>query len=124
MGDVLAEAFDGGIYALGITARGGEFGAFDWDDEAPKPIQKSSPGSIEALLGSLSPGYSILDLTDVPRSSWISSEQVARPLGYEDMRADWTQVMDGLLFVRTMPPNHAPEHESGAVRPILDGQYG
>lgn len=105
MGDVLDEAFDGGVYTLGITAHGGEYGAFYWDDESPTSIQEPSAGSFEALLGSLSPDYSILDLTDVPRSSWISKEQVARPLGYEEMRADWTQVMDGLLFIRTMHPN-------------------
>jgi erythromycin esterase-like protein len=102
---VLDEAFDGGVYTLGITAHGGEYGAFYWDDESLTPIQEPSAGSFEALLGRLSPDYSILDLTDVPRNSWISNEQVARPLGYEEMRADWTQVMDGLLFIRTMHPN-------------------
>jgi len=105
MGDVLAETFEGGIYKLGFTAHGGEYGAFYWDDRDPQPIEEPSEGSLEALLGNLPYDYSILDLTDVPSTNWLSEPQVARPLGYEEMRADWTDVMDGLLFIRTMHPN-------------------
>lgn len=105
MGDVLAETFDGGIYTLGITAHGGEYGAFYWDDQDPKTIGEPSSGSLEALMGSLSYEHAILDFTDVPSAHWLSKKQVARPLGYEEMRADWTEVMDGLLFIRTMHPN-------------------
>jgi len=105
MGDVLTRTFDGGIYTLGITAHGGTYGAFYWDDGGAKTIEEPSPGSLEALLGTLSYDYSILDLTDVPSAHWLSKSQVARPLGYEEMRADWTEVMDGLLFIRTMHPN-------------------
>ncbi|HHP7237983.1 erythromycin esterase family protein [Longibacter sp.] len=105
MGDVLAEKFDGGIYTLGITAHGGKYGAFYWDDQGPTTLDEPSAGSVEALLGTLSHDYSVLDFTDVPSSHWLSKPQVARPLGYEEMRADWTEVMDGLLFIRTMHPN-------------------
>ena len=105
MGDVLAKAFDGGIYTLGVTAHGGEYGAFYWDDQDPKSIGEPSAGSLEALMGSFSHEQAILDFTDVPSTHWLSKPQVARPLGYEEMRADWTEVMDGLLFIRTMHPN-------------------
>jgi erythromycin esterase-like protein len=105
MGDVLGKAFDGGIYTLGVTAHGGEYGAFYWDDQDPKTIGEPSAGSLEALLGVLPHDYSILDFTDEPSTHWLSKPQVARPLGYEEMRADWTEVMDGLLFIRTMHPN-------------------
>lgn len=104
MGDVLTKTFDGGIYTLGITAHGGTYGAFYWDDGGRKPSKSPSPGSLEALLGTLSYGYLILDLTDVPSAHWLSKSQVARPLDYEEMRANWTEVMDGLLFIRTMHP--------------------
>lgn len=105
MGDVLANAFDEGIYTLGVTAHGGTYGAFYWEDREPQAIEEPSTGSLEALLGALPHDYSILDFTDVPRTHWLSEPQLARPLGYEEMRADWTDVMDGLLFIRTMQPN-------------------
>jgi erythromycin esterase-like protein len=105
MGDVLANEFDGGIYTLGVTAYGGEYGAFYWDDRDPKTIGEPSAGSLEALMGSLSHEHAILDFTDVPSTHWLSEPQVARPLGYEEMRADWREVMDGLLFIRTMHSN-------------------
>jgi erythromycin esterase len=105
MGDVLAARFDGGVYTLGVTAHGGRFGAFYWRDAAPKPIDAPSDGSLEALLGALPHDAALLDFTDVPPDHWLREPQVARPLGYEEMRANWTQVMDGLLFLRTMQPN-------------------
>lgn len=105
MGDVLAERFDGGVYTLGVTAHGGQYGAFYWEDQEPETIEEPSAGSLEALLGALPHDYSLLNFTDVSSSHWLSQPQVARPLGYTEMRADWTEVMDGLLFIRTMQPN-------------------
>jgi len=105
MGDVLADSFEGGIYTLGVTAHGGEYGAFYWNEQEPRPIEEPSAGSLEALMGGLPHDHAILNFTDVEEESWLSSPQIARPLGYEEMRADWTAVMDGLLFIRTMHPN-------------------
>jgi erythromycin esterase len=105
MGDALAERFEGGTYTLGITAHGGQYGAFYWEDQDPETIVEPSAGSLEALLGALPHDYSILNFTDVSSSHWLSQPQVSRVLGYTEMRADWTEVMDGLLFIRTMQPN-------------------
>lgn len=105
MGDYLTDQFEGGVYTLGFTAYGGRYGAFYWSDDEPTTIEPPSPGSLEDLLGALSHDYAILDLTDIPDGHWLSDLQIARPLGYDEMRADWTQVMDGLMFIRTMEPN-------------------
>jgi len=105
MGDVLADQFSGDVYTLGFTAHGGEVGAFYWRDQSPKSIEDPSKGSLEDLMGTLPHDTAILDLTGVPEESWLSRPQIARPLGYSEMRADWTQVMDGLMFIRTMRPN-------------------
>jgi erythromycin esterase len=105
MGDVLADRFDGGIYTLGFTAHEGTYGAFYWERREEQSISAPSRNSLEDLLGALPHDYSLLDFTSVPDDHWLARPQVARPLGYEEMRADWTQVMDGLLFTRTMGPN-------------------
>ncbi len=105
MGDFLAAAFDGGIYTLGFTAYEGKFGAFYWDRRETQTISSPSANSLEDLLGALSSDYSLLNLSAVPKDHWLSRPQVARPLGYEEMRADWTRVMDGLFFIRKMAPN-------------------
>lgn len=105
MGDYLANGFDGGIYTLGMTAHEGTYGAFYWKRREGQTISSPSRNSLEDLLGALSYDYSLLDFTTVPDSHWLSQPQVARPLGYEEMRADWTRVMDGMLFIRTMAPN-------------------
>lgn len=102
---VVSETFEGGIYKLGLMAHGGSHGAFYWNDWEPDPIEEPSEGSPEALLGTLSHDYSLLDSADVPGAHWSSEPQVARPPGYEEMRADWTKGTDGLLFIRTMDPN-------------------
>jgi hypothetical protein len=36
---------------------------------------------------------------------WLYQPLISRPLGYTEMRADWSQVMDGLLFLRVMAPS-------------------
>ena len=105
MGDYLANRFGGGIYTLGVTAHEGTYGAFYWEQQESQKISPPSKNSLEDLLGALSYDYSLLDFTTVPDSHWLSQPQVARPLGYEEMRADWTTVMDGMLFIRSMEPN-------------------
>jgi len=113
MGDFLAAQFDGGVYTLGVTAHGGSFGAYYWQDTEPQPIEAPSRGSLEDLLGALPNDAAILDFTGLPDDHWLSRPQIARPLGYEEMRADWTAVMDGLLFLRTMAPNTKVDGATG-----------
>ncbi len=104
VGDRLADIFDDGIYTLGMATFGGEQGAFYWSDPV-RTIEAPRANSLEALMGALPYDYSLLNFTDVPETHWLSTPQIARPMGYREMRADWTEVIDALLFIRTMEPN-------------------
>ncbi len=37
--------------------------------------------------------------------AWLKTKITSRPLGYSNMQADWTQVLDGMVFTRTMTPS-------------------
>jgi hypothetical protein len=34
--------------------------------------------------------------------SWLTQPMVSRPLGYREMEADWTAILDGMFFARVM----------------------
>jgi erythromycin esterase len=40
-----------------------------------------------------------------PGGAWLRQPLLSRPLGYLEMRADWGEVLDGLLYLRTMAPS-------------------
>ena len=37
--------------------------------------------------------------------AWLRERILSRPLGHKPMEADWTQVLDGMVFTRTMYPS-------------------
>ncbi len=51
-----------------------------------------------------------VDLRGLPPGHWLRERQVARPVSYAPMRADWSQVYDGLLFIDTMTPSTSSRH--------------
>jgi hypothetical protein len=36
---------------------------------------------------------------------WLNNDLLARPLGYNFMKASWPQIIDGLMVVRKMQPS-------------------
>jgi erythromycin esterase len=102
MGDEVKKALGPAVYALGFTAAGGWWGK-PWD--APRELPPPTPGSLEELWGRAGAELAIVDFRHPSAGGrWLSDGLIARPLGYADMRADWTAVLDGMMFLRTMTP--------------------
>jgi hypothetical protein len=45
----------------------------------------------------------VVDFRNLPSSgAWLREKIVSQPLGYIPMRANWTDVLDGMVFTRVM----------------------
>jgi len=101
MGDEVSKVLGGEVYALGFTAHDGEFGR----PSSPTRLAPARDGSLEDLLNQAKSPFAILDFRRAAAGGeWLRGKLVARPLGYTDMQADWTRVLDGMMFIRTMTP--------------------
>jgi erythromycin esterase len=110
MGDEVWKVLRGQVYTLGFTAYDGEFGR----PGRSTRLVPAREGSLEDLLNRAGHPFAIVDLRKpAPGGEWLRRKLVARPLGYTDMQADWTRVVDGMVFTRTMTPSHLlPPKES------------
>lgn len=103
MGDYLRQEYGDRMYAIGFTALGGTTAA---GGLSGTPIGPPSDGSLEDLLGRAGFQYAYLNLRNLSTGgTWLSRELTARPLGYGEMRAKWSAVLDGVFFIRTMTPS-------------------
>jgi erythromycin esterase len=96
--DVLKEE----AYAIGFLAyagRAGMPGRRSWK------IPSASEGTVDALMQKAFAPYGFLDFRSLPPDHWLRTPQVARPLGYAPMRADWTRVFDAFFFTDWMFPS-------------------
>jgi len=101
MGDEVAKALGNEVYVLGFTAHDGEIG----NPASPTRLAPAREGSLEDLLNQAGAPFAILNLRKTAAGGeWLRGKLVARPLGYTDMQADWTRVLDGMMFIRTMTP--------------------
>lgn len=72
----------------------------------PKDVPPPTAGSLEDLFHRTGLDFAFLDLRESRRQPrWLRGPLVARPLGYEEMRARWREVFDGVLFVDAMEPS-------------------
>ena len=103
MGQIVAEALGDEFYSIGFTASEGRVGVLFMDSWVLEPPAKNS---LEDLLSQtwfdrLFVDYRSLD----DDGAWLSEPLESWPLGYLEMIADWTQVMDGLVYTRVMTPS-------------------
>jgi erythromycin esterase len=132
LGGELAAAFREPVYALGFTAWEGTAGKAGG---AVRDIGRARPDSLEGLFQQSGADLAIVDFRRPPEGGgWLRGKLVARPFGYSEMRADWTRVLDGMMFFRTMtpstygrpapppPPAAAPAHRPGDV--LVDPALG
>lgn len=103
MGELAHALLREDYYAVAFTAHGGRAGnAFG----SPVDLDPPSQGSLEHLLHDAGAPYAFLDLRSLPAGGeWLAAPLTARPLGYSEMRADWTQVFDALVFTDRMFPS-------------------
>jgi erythromycin esterase-like protein len=92
------------MYVVGFTAHGGSWGRFNTE---PEELPAPAPGSIEDLFGHTTMENAFLDFRRAPPGGeWLSQRLLMRPLWNYPMEADWTSVMDAVVFTRTMYPSN------------------
>jgi len=107
MGHLVWQAFGEAVYSVGFTAYEGQHG---WVGTEPKELSPPFPDSLEGLWGETRHDNAFLDLRRIPAGGdWLRTPLVGQPLGYADMLADWSQVLDAMVFTRTMRPSTLAE---------------
>lgn len=111
MGHLVHEALGDAVYSIGFTAYKGEIGfASPGDRGTPQPIESAPETSLEGLLHDTGHPIAFLDFRALHNTDhWLTTPHDSRPMGYGFMRADWTSVMDGLIYIETMTPSHMVE---------------
>ncbi len=105
MGDLLSKRFNKQLYNLAFTANEGEYGAFYWNNTSKK-LDPPNKFSMEYYLESTKLNYCWLDFSTINKTEQILRQNiVARPLGYSEMRADWTRICDGIFYIKSMEPS-------------------
>ena len=90
-------------YAIGFTAMEGEIGSALGGPTTK--LTKPSPSSLESLMGLSGHEYALLDFAKAKKEiAWLNEPQIARPFGYVDIQAPWPEIMDAILFTKTMKP--------------------
>jgi erythromycin esterase-like protein len=104
-GDVAHALLGDEVYTVGVIAHHGshKFAILRGD---PIAVPAPAAGSLEDLFHRGGFQLAVLDLRHPGRRGrWLGAPLVASPLGYEPMRARWSEVFDGLLFVDAMEPS-------------------
>lgn len=103
-GQHIHDALGDGVYSIMFTAYGGKWR--DWrnqERDLPVPPQ----GSLEDLFHRAGLKFAFVDFRGLPPGHWLRERLIARPIAHSPMRADWTQVYDGVFFIDTMTPTTA-----------------
>lgn len=107
MGKLIDTRYEDTYFSLVFTACSGSYGAEHIGLDSTS-IPKPKTGSIEQLACSAEfDGAAFINLRELAkkeRGEWLLSPLLARPLGYEFMRASWPLVLDALIVVRNMTP--------------------
>lgn len=104
MGEVAAKELGDALYTLGFTAYEGSMGTpFEPRSETVAP---AGAGTLEDLMRRACLEHAIVDLRRPPAGGeWLRRPLVSRPLGHQEMRAAWGEVVDGLMFSRVVAPS-------------------
>ncbi len=104
MGDVVYDSLQDQVYTIGITAYSGTSGIFSYDTLVLEP---PSENSLEDLMKQAGYEYAFLDLRHLsPGGTWLQGNISSRMIGHSEMVADWSQIVDGVIFVQVMEPSN------------------
>jgi erythromycin esterase len=103
------------MYVIAMVAHHGQH-QFAVRKGPPTELLPASAGSLEDLLHRAGFANAFLDLRrGGARPRWLDEPLVARPIKYEEMRARWPQVFDGVLFIDTMEPSQTVPRAAAAA---------
>ena len=102
MGEVFRTQYPGLVYSLAVTTAEGSHGAFS-ADTPPEPVPVPAAGSLEAYLARQRAAYGFVSLRhELPGRVFTSSM-----FEYTPIAGIWSEVFDGVLYLRTVTPTHA-----------------
>jgi len=101
MGEVAWKTLGSELYSLGVTSYEGE-SATPFTPNG-KPLPATSRDSLEDLCARAGLVNAIVDFR---YADSLRAPLEGRLMGHVEMRADWTRIVDGVLFLRTMQRSH------------------
>lgn len=103
MGHRVSEALGEQVFTVGFTSHEGTAGV-PW--QPPRDIGKATRDSFEDLCVRAGLQNAIVSFRETgDDAAWLREQNSSRPLGHLPMRADWTQVLDAVVFIRKMSPS-------------------
>ncbi len=103
MGDYVEKHFGDSSIVLAVTAFDGTIGSHVSNYNLK--VHDASNKSIEYLLNKSGFNHAYLDIQSPDFKQAIGNEFTARFLGYTNQKANWSEMLDGLIFINTMTPN-------------------
>lgn len=101
MGHHVHETLKDQWYAIGFTALEGEVGSALGDTS--QKLLRPTASSLESVIGQSGYENAFLDIGSAKKDvAWLNQPQVARPFGYLEMKAPWPEIMDAIIFTKTM----------------------
>ncbi len=105
MGHVVSQTLRNNAYAIGFVASEGKIGR---PGIATRMVPQPNSESLEGLFASTKMENAFLNLQDLPATgAWLRLPIVAGALGYAPLSADWTRVLDGMIYTRRMAPSRS-----------------
>ncbi len=111
MGHYVSNYLKGSLYTIAFTTYEGQRGAIFLEGDRRKNreykevIPPPSKESYEDWAHSLKSDYLITDLKNQKNTSWLKKEFMARPLGFIEDKATWSNVVDAFFFIDKMQPD-------------------
>ena len=109
MGNRVRAALGAELYVIDFLAYEGEVGTVFGQ---PWTLAPAEEGTLDALCHGTGLPYLFVDLRTLPDragGAWLRERHVARPRGYQPMRAVWGEVCDALFFTDRMFPSRKIE---------------
>ncbi len=107
MGEIARKKLGNELYALGFISHEGDTARYA--TKASTAIA-SSPDSLEDLFTRASFESAFVDFRHPPAGGrWLHTVLTAKFLGFTEMQADWTGVVDGVVFIKRMERSHKKE---------------
>jgi len=95
--DVLHAALGDDLYVINTTAAGGTF--FDYETQTTRPVPAAESGTFEARLAThFTAAFANVQGAHTPMSGTPA-------YNYVPLAGDWSQLVDGVLFIREMTPS-------------------
>ena len=111
MGQYIHNLLKDDMYTIAFTTYGGERGMLFKEGDRRKnneyktKIEEPLSESYESFAHTTNKKFLFTDLKNQSRRSWLKNIFIARPLGYIQDKAKWSDVIDAFFFIDTMQPD-------------------